>query len=111
MDKISITMQLSSSMRNRLSLDLYSYVLYSVFRLDYVRFDSAEAVFIGLELLFSNWLSISLTMFFNFRLILEVNNSRTFREQQLSSRDNSAAVNNSRRVTVTMTVIVIAGYI
>jgi hypothetical protein len=71
--------------------------------------NTAKIVVSVLQLLFINWLPISLTMFFNIRLILEVNNSRTIREQLLPSRDNSdnRAANNSRRVTVTMTVIII----
>jgi hypothetical protein len=63
----------------------------------------------SLSLLLTNWLPMSLTVFFNIQLILEMRRSRKFRSQQLPSRNNNdnRLDNNSRHVTVTMTVIII----
>jgi hypothetical protein len=85
------------------------YIPFIAFRLFFLRLNITEALFTCLQLLFSSWLPISFTIFFNIRLIFEVNNSRTFCVQQLPSRDctDNRSVNNRRRVTVTMTVIVI----
>jgi hypothetical protein len=74
---------------------------------------TAEILSSILQLLITNYLPMTLTMFFNIRLILEANKSRTFLGQQPPSRGNNdnRAANNSLRVTVTMTVIVTVYFI